>query len=145
MLANTRSTQPKLQSVACAGLEYVSLLTTVVIEKLVCASMQFDCLLFNDKLIHSGNMAEGCLLDLHVQVGAALSVLRISKQLLSQLDFVSFKCLCIICPTDSSSLCSGLLTETVSPVPSPLPGLCADQTDTTMPRRYTETNVYPQG
>lgn len=76
-----RWTQQSLQSVACAGLGWVSLSATVVKIKPVCAAVQCDCLLVNDKLIHSGSIEEGCLLP--VQVGAAVSVLWISTAVVS--------------------------------------------------------------
>lgn len=108
----------------CDGLGCVSPSATLVIIKLVCTPGLCDSLLFNDKLIHSDNMNEGCYPEL-------------AQQWLSQLDLEALKCLCVLCPAaDWSSLLSGLLMETVSLVPSPPLGLCVDQTDTTTHQRY---------
>lgn len=59
---------------ACAGLGCVSLSATAVIIKLVCATAQYDCLLFNDKLINL-DMEESCLLRAHVVAAAVLLAL----------------------------------------------------------------------
>lgn len=60
---------------ACAGLGCVSLSATAVIIKLVCATAQYNCLLFNDKLINLDNMEESCLLRAHVVAAAVLLAL----------------------------------------------------------------------
>lgn len=65
---------------------------------------------------------------------------ELAQQWLSQLDAPGWSVCASSCPADWSSRLSGLLMETVSPVPSPPPGLCVGQTDTTTPRRYTEAN-----
>lgn len=122
--SNMLATQPSLQCMGCDGLGCVSPSATLVIIKLVCTPGLCDSLLFNDKLIHSDNMNEGCYPEL-------------AQQWLSQLDLEALKCLCVLCPAaDWSSLLSGLLMETVSLVPSPPLGLCVDQTDTTTHQRY---------
>lgn len=99
MCANMRSTQPSLQSAACSGRGRDSLSAAVVLTKLVCAPTQYGCLLFNDKLMHSDNMEEGCLASCFGPVLLRLYS-ELAQQLLSQLDLVGLKCLRVLCPAD---------------------------------------------